>query len=67
MIKLVRCPDQTVSVALESRLQALIADGSITAYLDTDGWVAVAGQKSLARTYRLLAPKPCPPRPPNCL
>lgn len=67
MIKLVRCPDQTVSVALESRLQALIADGSITAYLDSDGWVAVAGPKGLARTYRLLAPKSRPPRQSNCL
>jgi hypothetical protein len=45
MVILVRCTDQSVSVALESKLECLISDGLITAYLGADGWVAAKSRK----------------------
>ena len=46
MVILVRCTDQSVSVALESKLEYLIGDGLITAYLGADGWVAAQSRRS---------------------
>ena len=45
MVILVRCTDQSVSVALESRLEYLIGDGLITEYLGADGWVVAKSRK----------------------
>ena len=45
MVILVRCTDQTVSVALASRLESLISEGLITEYLGSDGWVAARCKK----------------------
>ena len=39
MVVLVCCTDKTFSVALESRLESLLKEGLITAYLGLDGWV----------------------------
>ena len=44
MVILVRCTDQTVTVALASQLDILIGEGLITEYLGCDGWVAVAAR-----------------------
>jgi hypothetical protein len=41
MVLLVRCKDNTCSVALESRLNDLVNDGLVTAYLRNDQWVTV--------------------------
>jgi hypothetical protein len=41
MVLLVRCRDNTCSVALESRLNDLVNDGLVTAYLRSDQWVTV--------------------------
>jgi hypothetical protein len=41
MVLLVRCRDNTCSVALKSRLNDLMNDGLITAYLRNGEWVAV--------------------------
>ena len=49
MVILVRCTDQTVSLALESKLELLISEGLITAYLASDGWVAAKNKKPTAR------------------
>ena len=45
MVLLVRCIDNTVSVALASRLEVLISEGLITAYLASDGWVEARSKK----------------------
>jgi hypothetical protein len=45
MIILVRCPDSTVSLALASRLELLLSEGLITAYLGSDGWVPATSKK----------------------
>lgn len=39
MVVLVRCIDNTVTVALESNLGQLIKDGLITAFLHTGEWI----------------------------
>jgi hypothetical protein len=41
MVLLVRCRDNTCSVALESRLNDLVNEGLVTAYLRNGEWVAV--------------------------
>lgn len=41
MVVLVRCTDETFSVALESNLEGLVKGGLIKAYLDKDQWVTV--------------------------
>jgi hypothetical protein len=41
MVVLVRCTDNTFTVALESRLESLVRDGSIAAHLGPAGWVEV--------------------------
>lgn len=51
MITLVRCPDNTVSVALESRLQFLISEGLITEYLGASGWVEAKSKKPSVPRY----------------
>jgi hypothetical protein len=51
MVILVRCPDQTVSLALESRLEELISEGLITAYLGPDGWVAAKSKKTVVLSH----------------
>ena len=51
MVILVRCTDQTVSVALASRLEYLISEGLITEYLDGDRWVAARSRKPDAPAY----------------
>jgi hypothetical protein len=51
MVILVRCPDQTVSLALESRLEHLISEGLITAYLGSDGWVTPNSKKHSTTSY----------------
>jgi len=57
MVILVRCIDQTVSVALESKLEFLIREGLITAYLGVEGWVPVPGKMTSARSYPASAEK----------
>ena len=57
MVILVRCPDQTVSLALESRLEHLIGEGLITAYLASDGWVPAKSKKTSALAYTASAGK----------
>jgi hypothetical protein len=41
MVLLVRCRDNTCSVALESRLNDLVNEGLVTAYLRNNQWVTV--------------------------
>jgi len=41
MVLLVRCRDYTCSVALETRLNDLVSDGLVTAYLRNGQWVTV--------------------------
>ncbi len=41
MVLLVRCSNNTCSVALKSRLADLINEGLVTAYLRNGEWVAV--------------------------
>ena len=43
---LVRCTDTTVTVALESKLEVLMQEGLITAYLGPRGWVPVKSKSS---------------------
>ena len=57
MVILVRCIDQTVSVALASKLEFLIREGLITAYLQADGWVAAQGTETRVRNYPASAEK----------
>jgi hypothetical protein len=57
MVILVRCTDQTVSVALESRLELLISEGLITEYLGSDGWVAAKSKKPCVPVYAARARK----------
>ena len=40
MVLLVRCKDNTCSVALKSRLNDLVNDGLVTAYLRNGEWIA---------------------------
>ena len=49
MIVLVRCKDKTVSVALATKLELLIGEGQITAYLGADGWVETKKKKTRAK------------------
>ncbi|MBT0666078.1 hypothetical protein KI809_17330 [Geobacter pelophilus] len=49
MVVLVRCNDDTCSVALESCLDGLIKGGLISAYLDKGEWVSVARSLRIAR------------------
>ena len=60
MVILVRCPDHTVSLALESRLELLISEGLITAYLGPDGWVPAKSKKPSAPVH------PAPPAKSRC-
>ncbi len=39
MVVLVRCSDDTYSVAMESRLDELVMEGLVTAYLRDGEWV----------------------------
>jgi len=57
MVILVRCIDQTVSVALTTKLEFLIREGLITAYLGADGWVTAQGKKTSDRNYPASAEK----------
>jgi hypothetical protein len=41
MVVLVRCNDDTCSVALETCLEGLVKGGLITAYLDKGEWVSI--------------------------
>jgi hypothetical protein len=49
MVVLVRCNDDTCSVALESCLDGLIKGGLISAYLDKGEWVSVARSLRITR------------------
>ncbi len=49
MVVLVRCNDDTCSVALESCLDGLIKGGLISAYLDKGEWVPVARSLRITR------------------
>ena len=55
MVLLVRCPDQTVTVALDSRLESLISEGLITEYLGCYGWVATTDKKPNAKPHPVSA------------
>ena len=57
MVILVRCPDQTVSLALECRLEHLISEGLITGYLASDGWVTAQSKKHSAPSHPVSAGK----------
>jgi len=46
MVLLVRCRDNTCSVALKSRLNDLANDGLVTAYLRNGEWVTVHKKES---------------------
>ncbi|RNC66655.1 MAG: hypothetical protein ED859_16110 [Desulfuromonadales bacterium] len=39
MVVLVRCTDDTITVALESSLDQLIKDGMIKSFLSSDEWI----------------------------
>lgn len=45
MVILVRCPDQSVTVALASKLEELIDNGLISEFLGATGWIAVSSLK----------------------
>ncbi len=47
MVLLVRCSDNTCSVALKSRLNDLVNEGLVTAYLRNGEWIAI--EKSTSR------------------
>jgi hypothetical protein len=49
MVVLVRCTDKSVSVALASKLELLVAEGLITAYLGSNGWVEAKSKKPLCK------------------
>ena len=51
MVVLVRCSDETFSVALESCLDGLIKGGLITAYLDEGEWVPVTREQRNIKLY----------------
>lgn len=51
MVLLVRCSDDTYSVALKSRLQELVNDGLVTAFLRNGEWIA-AGKDPVCRHVR---------------
>lgn len=53
MVVLVRCIDNTVSVALASRVEILIAEGLITAYLTSDGWMEARSKNTKERLCNL--------------
>ena len=57
MIVLVRCADTTVSVALASRVELLVSEGQITAYLGPDGWVEAKSQPPRSKSYPAPAAK----------
>ncbi len=46
MVVLVRCKDNTCSVALKSRLNDLANDGLVIAYLRNGDWIAVETARS---------------------
>lgn len=50
MVLLVRCSDNTCSVALKSRLKELINDGLVTAFFQDGEWVVVA-KNAVKREY----------------
>jgi hypothetical protein len=49
MVLLVRCSDNTCSVALKSRLKELINEGLVTAFLRNGEWVAADKDPMLGR------------------
>ena len=51
MVVLVRCSDETCSVALKSCLDGLVKGGLITAYLENGEWVAVPRQMPVKRGF----------------
>jgi hypothetical protein len=57
MVILVRCPDQTVSLALVSCLEQLLSEGLITAYLGPAGWVSAPLKKPSAKLHAASAEK----------
>jgi hypothetical protein len=57
MVILVRCPDQTVSLALVSRLEQLISEGLIIGYLGAEGWVTAKSRKPSPVPYAAPAEK----------
>jgi len=59
MVILVRCPDRSVTVALQSRLAELISEGLITEYLGPRGWLA-------ATEFRACVKSPTQPRKTCC-
>jgi hypothetical protein len=60
MVLLVRCRDNTCSVALKSRLNALVNEGLVTAYLRDGEWVTVL-RKETRRTCPLSVQTQAPP------
>lgn len=50
MVVIVRCKDDTCSVALEACLEGLVKGGLITAYLDKDEWVTVPRERTVNRS-----------------
>ncbi len=56
MVLLVRCSDNTCSVALKSRLKDLINNGLVTAFLQDGEWIAA--QKTAAKRGYLPPPQP---------
>ena len=56
MVLLVRCSDNTCSVALKSRLKDLINNGIVTAFLQDGEWVVA--QKTVPKREYLTPPQP---------
>lgn len=52
MVVLVRCNDETISVALESCLERLVKGGLIKAWLNNGEWVTASGTKTAPAVRR---------------
>ena len=56
MVLLVRCSDNTCSVALKSRLKDLINNGLVTAFLQDGEWVVA--EKTVTKREYIPSPQP---------
>ena len=57
MVVLVRCINNTVSVALRTNLTNLISDGLITAYLHGGDWIPVLNRPAERHTRPSITPE----------
>ena len=55
MVVLVRCADNTYTVALSPMVEALANEGLVTAYLGPNGWVEVEGRPKSAGNHQAIS------------